>query len=169
MNGVDFIIVGILLGSSSLSMPRGFVSEFMSLVTWLVAIVVATMAAPHAAPYLADTIEVKALRLGAAFFGVFVATLFVAGLVNGVIRRVISANGMSGFDRVLGLLFGFTRGVLIVSLTVFLTNAVVGQVVELPEVVWWRESVLIPHFQGLGQWLERFLPADIGAVRALVP
>jgi membrane protein required for colicin V production len=57
----------------------------------------------------------------------------------------------------LGILFGIARGVAVVALLVF-----VAGLTPLPEDPWWRESVLIGHFQEVAVWLKGFLPDDLG-------
>lgn len=43
MNWVDYLIIGIILISSGISIVRGFIKEVLSLISWIVAIWVAFM------------------------------------------------------------------------------------------------------------------------------
>jgi membrane protein required for colicin V production len=59
-------------------------------------------------------------------------------------------------DRLLGLVFGFVRGAVVVAIFVLL-----GQFVELTQVDWWKESQLLPYAAELSGWIQTF--AETGA------
>ena len=55
--------------------------------------------------------------------------------------------GLSGTDRMLGVVFGLARGALLVVVAIALVKHT-----PLTEAVWWAESSLIPEFLMLEQW-----------------
>jgi membrane protein required for colicin V production len=57
------------------------------------------------------------------------------------------------------MIFGITRGVIVVSLVVMLAG-----LTPLPEDTWWKESVLIPPFQSLAVWLRDFIPIGMNDI-----
>jgi membrane protein required for colicin V production len=59
-------------------------------------------------------------------------------------------------DRLLGVLFGFLRGAVIVALIVML-----GRLVELDKVNWWRHSRLLPYATELSIWIRNFADSAI--------
>lgn len=156
MNWVDFVILAVILVSTLISLVRGFVREAMSLVVWVAAFWVSITYADRLEPLFVEHISTPSLRLALAFFLLFLATLIVGGLVNYLIGKLVDKTGLSGTDRVLGMVFGAARGVAVVALLVLL-----GGLTALPQDPWWKESSLMPHFQMLAVWVRDFLPPDI--------
>lgn len=145
---VDYTIIGIIALSALVSLMRGFVKEALSLAGWVAAYFVAKLFYPELSAQLAGRLEPELLRHAAAAVLLFVGTLFVVGLINTLIGKLIAAGGLSGTDRMLGMVFGAARGVLIVAaLSYFL-----GYFTRFPEQEWWRQSQLLPQFQQVGTW-----------------
>ncbi len=153
---VDYAILAILLVSTLISFVRGFVKEALSLAGWVLALWVSLGFASPLAGYFKASIGDPNLRLIAAFVVLFVATLIVASVANFFASRLVQATGLSGTDRVLGLIFGFLRGVLLVAALVF-----VGGLTSLPQESWWKESLLLFRFEVIAQWMRDLLPAHL--------
>lgn len=156
MNVVDYIILGVILISTSISFLRGFMREILSLVAWVAAVWIAVVFTPQLAILLSDQIGNESVRLLVAFVGLFIATLIVGALVNFFIGQLVKKTGFSGTDRLIGLIFGFARGGVIIGVLVF----VVG-FTQVPTETWWQESMLVQHFQPLAAWLGSNFPADL--------
>ena len=101
-------------------------------------------------------VEVPSLRLGAAFVTLFLVTLILGALVNFLIGQLVDKSGLSGTDRMVGVLFGAARGVVLVSILVLLAG-----LTPFPEDPWWQESQLLGYFSELAVWLRDLLPPDI--------
>ncbi|RCX32171.1 CvpA family protein [Thioalbus denitrificans] len=157
MNWVDFVILGILLVSTLISLVRGFAREALSLLVWAAAFWVAITYSESLEALFVDHINTPSVRLALAFFALFLATLVAGGLVNFLIGQLVDKTGLSGTDRVLGMVFGAARGVAVVALLVLLAG-----LTPLPQDPWWQDSMLLPHFQMLAIWIREFLPPDIG-------
>lgn len=161
MTGFDYAIVAILAISSLLSLLRGFVREAISLVVWIVAGAVALTFAPKVAPALASVITVETLRTPAAFLILFIIVVVLGSIVSFVIGHALSRGGLSGMDRMVGLVFGFARGVVIIAVLVLL-----GGLTPLTQEAWWRDSELVPYVEPVAGWLRDNLPSELGAVSA---
>lgn len=145
---VDYTIIAIIGVSALTSLMRGFVKEALSLAGWVAAYFVAKFFYPALSAQLAGRLEPEMLRHAASCVLLFVGTLFVAGLVNVLVGKLIAAGGLSGTDRMLGMVFGAARGVLIVAALAYF----LAYFTRFPEQEWWRQSQLIPEFQQVGAW-----------------
>ncbi|OMH38696.1 CvpA family protein [Motiliproteus sp. MSK22-1] len=149
MNWADWVIIAVIVVSSLISLKRGFVKEALSLVTWVAAFIVARLFTDNMSALLAGYIETPSARVVAAFALLFIATLFAGALINNFIGLLIRATGLSGTDRVLGMVFGIARGGVLVVVLV----ALLGMSPAVKD-RWWQQSLLIPHFAVMEQWTQ---------------
>lgn len=152
---IDYIIIGIIVFSVLVSLFRGFVSEVMSLASWIVAFLVASNFYPYLAGYLSQ-IQSEYVRNGTAVVILFIATLIVGAVVNYVIAQLVDKTGLSGTDRVLGACFGLLRGVLIIAAILFFLDTFTN----FKQSDWWKESQLIPHFGFIVEWFFQQIKAN---------
>jgi len=153
---IDWGIIAIMLISTLISLVRGFVKEVISLLTWVAAFVIALMFSPLAAQWLPEAIEIPSMRVAIAFLALFIVVLLIGGIINWAVSKAVEKTGLSATDRSIGLVFGATRGVFIVAVLILL-----GGLTAMPQETWWRESLLLPHFRVVAQWIHALLPADV--------
>lgn len=147
-NWADWTIVAIVGISGLMSLARGFVREALSLLVWVVAFVVAFYFSEQASVLLVEEIPSPSLRYLAAFALLFVSVLLLGAVVNFMIVQLVKATGLSGTDRLLGMLFGVSRGVLIaLAILVF-----APKLLPLDQENWWKQSLLIPKVLVLEDW-----------------
>lgn len=147
MSWLDISIICIIVFSSLISIIRGFTKEAISLVTWFSAFFIASNFYPEVAQYITQ-IEDSTFRNGASIAILFIAVLLLGALVNYIINRLVSVTGLSGTDRLLGMVFGAIRGVLVVSALLFF----IDQFTSFSEETWWKESALVHEFDFIIQW-----------------
>lgn len=153
---VDFAIVIIITVLLVLGLIWGFAKIAIALGTWVAASTISFAFAPNLASSLLTSIESPPMRLAAAMGILFVLTLMIGAVVSFLVRQVVNKTGLSGLDRVLGMVIGFSLGLVVVVALVFaagLTNA--------PSYDWWQASVLIERFESLAVWLQGYLPDDV--------
>ena len=155
MSWPDIAILAIIGISAVISLFRGFVREVLSLAAWVVAFWVAFTFTEQFAKLLEAYIALPSMRSLAAFIVLLIGTLFAIGIVNYLIGKIIDSTGLSGTDRVLGVVFGVVRGVAVVGILVLLAGATPA-----PQDPWWKESLFLGHFQRLAEYSLQYLPPD---------
>lgn len=147
-NWADWVIVAIVGISGLMSLARGFVKEALSLLVWVVAFVVAFYFSEQVSVLLVEELPSPSLRYVAAFALLFVAVLLLGAVINFMIVQLVKATGLSGTDRLLGMMFGISRGVLIaLAILVF-----APKLLPLNQENWWKQSLLIPKVLVLEDW-----------------
>jgi membrane protein required for colicin V production len=155
LNWADYCIIGALALSVLIGLWRGFIGEVLALACWVLAFWIAWMFGDRlAAQFTAITLPSARLLLGYAIC--FVAVLIVGALFSFLMRKLVAGSGLSGSDRMLGMLFGLLRGLAIVTIAVL-----VLKFTPLPRDPWWRQSQLLPTFENGAQWLSAQLPPDV--------
>ena len=155
----DWVIIALLGGSCLIALFRGLVREALSLANWVVAALVARGASSEVSEWLAQWIDTPSIRYAVAFAALMLASLIIGGVLIGLVVRLVHASGLGFADRMLGLVFGFARGVLLVLLGLALVRF--GLPVE--EDSWWQSSMLVPIFNvGLDWILPKLLALSEG-------
>jgi membrane protein required for colicin V production len=142
MNWLDIFILSVIGLSSVISLIRGFAKEALSLVVWCGAFWISSHYYQKLAVYFTN-MDSMIVRNGAAIGVLFVTTLIVGAIVNYAIGQLVQKTGLSGTDRVLGVVFGALRGVLIVSVALLLMDTFTLSASS----DWWKGSVLVPQFK----------------------
>ncbi|WP_198265576.1 CvpA family protein [sulfur-oxidizing endosymbiont of Gigantopelta aegis] len=155
----DYIIIAIIAVSTVISLLRGFVRESLALAGWILAVWVSLFYMASMAVFIAPYLNLPPSILSLVSFALlFIVTLIIAALVSNLIASLVDKTGLSGTDRAIGMLFGIARGILIVGILILLAGFTL-----VPQDPWWKESVLISHFQQLALMMKEFLPPHIAA------
>lgn len=158
-NVTDYIILAVVAVSILISLVRGFVKELISLVIWILGFWIAIKFYHALAIVFEHYIANSAIRHITSFTVIFLVVLILGALFNYLLSFIIIKTGLSGTDRLLGMIFGFARGVLLVAMLLLLISST-----SFVEDAWWKQSVLIPHFHGLLAWLKSFLPEKMANI-----
>lgn len=149
---VALVIVGL---SVLFGVFRGLMREVLALVAWVAAFLVANLLAPEAARQLPEGMAAE-LRLLAGFVAVFLIVLVVVSVLAILASKLVKGAGLGVEDRVLGGVFGFARGGLIVMILVLLAG-----LTSLPRQPVWRNALLTGPMVVLAVHVKSWLPADL--------
>lgn len=149
---VDWLIVGVVVMSALISLIRGFVKEALSLLSWTVAFFVSVAFHAQAMSLLENLVDKVYLREILAYVLLFGATLLAGSLLTHFIAVVVKRSGLSGTDRLLGMVFGTARGLIVVLASVVLLPSLLT---EIENDQWWKDSQLIPEFLLMKDWSEQ--------------
>ncbi len=157
MNGADYLIIAILAISMLLGFFRGFLKESIALLAWLGGLWLAWKFAYLVTPYLGGLLAEEPIRTWVARSLVLIAVVLTGWLVSAILSHFVHQSGLSlMLDRMLGTVFGFVRGAVLVAVFV-----IIGQLVEVDGERWWRESWLLPYASDVAGWVRQF--AEAGA------
>jgi membrane protein required for colicin V production len=166
MNWADYCIIAALALSVLMGLWRGFIGEVLALACWVLAFWVAWQFGDKlAAQFGSITLPSARLLLGYAIC--FFTVLIAGAIVSFLMRKLIAGSGLSGSDRMLGMVFGLVRGLAVVTLAVLILGFT-----PMPRDPWWRQSQLLPGFQHGAEWLSARLPPEVTKyldLRGLLP
>ena len=136
MTGFDYVVSAIVLASVLLGAWRGVVGEIIALAAWVLAFFASKWWGSEVAQvFFSGMIADPAIRLVAGWVAVFVGVLVLMALLRLAVRGLLKALGLSLSDRLLGILFGLARGLIIVLALVAL-----GGMTSIPKEKWWRDA-----------------------------
>ncbi len=153
MHWVDIIVFVIIGFSVVIGLFRGLVKEAISLATWILGVWVGLSFSSMLANKLPFQLGDQTVQVVIAFAILFLAILVAGGIVNYLIGQLVDKTGLSGTDRLMGLVFGFLRGGLIVAIMVLLAT-----LTSMPNEAWWNQSLTLPYFHDAAAWLRELLP-----------
>jgi membrane protein required for colicin V production len=143
------------VGSLLLGAWRGLVYEVMSVLGWIAAFVVAQWLAGDVARKLPMGNASETVRYAAAFAVVFIATVFAAGFLAWLTKKLVETVGLRPVDRTLGAAFGVLRGLILL-----LAVAVVINLTPLRTSGWWQDGTGPALATAALKGLKPALPAD---------
>lgn len=145
MSPFDYILLGVLLVSALVGAVRGLIREALSLVIWVVALWCAARFGGHAARLFSTVLDDPLWQLWAGRLALFVGVLFAGSVVVWLVGYFVRRSVITGMDRILGMLFGVARGVVLAGILVLALE--LGGFAAEP---WWRESKLLPYAAAVG-------------------
>lgn len=159
---LDLIIIGVIGLSALTGLFRGAVKEIIALGIWIVAIWMGYNYSKSLTPWLQSYISDQSARTVVAFLIILFGVLLAGGIINTILSFMLRRTGLSGMDKILGMVFGFARGVFIVSLilaTVKMTS--------LPYEQYTANSALCAQLNPVINWISGYFPAFINRVKSV--
>lgn len=164
MTGLDIFVLLLVGGLGVRGFMRGFTTEALTMLAWVVAIVAVKVMHEPLAYALTDTVGTASGAAVLAFALIFGITFMIGRLAAGRFGAATRSSVLGGFDRVLGLGFGALKGLIGASL-IFLVasllyNTIYGGRSDRPE--WMTASRTYPLLNAtsralvdyVGKWRE---------------
>ena len=155
----DIVIAVIVIISVITGLVRGFIKEVVGIGVWIAAIGITYYYYADMYMLLGTKIHNSHLRYVTAMGVLFIGTLISGSVLNMCLSQAIHHSGLSGTDRIFGLVFGLARGVIIVSCMI-----VVLQLTMLPLDDWIGRSILYKRFDPLVVKFMSFSPTLLNQV-----
>lgn len=159
MNPLDIGVIAVILLSAIFAYARGFVREFLSVVSWIGAAAITIYGFNWAYNLIDAHAHNPLLSQVAAGGSLFIVSLIVLTILTGLAARLVHAVGLSPIDRTLGLIFGLARGVLLVCLAYLLLDIYGPPAKDQPE--WIRDAKSKPMLHQGADLLQSFLPESL--------
>ncbi|MGH8671445.1 MAG: CvpA family protein [Burkholderiales bacterium] len=156
MTVFDYAVLSVIGLSMLLSFTRGMVTEALALGSWIASTGLAVSLSALIAPMLPAAIPGQTLRVLCAFVVVFLIAFLAFTLVSIALRGIVKALKLGPLDRVLGLLFGLARGMVIVMLLVFLAG-----LTPLPRHTYWKHAMFSAALEALVLYVSPWLPHEL--------
>ena len=158
--GLTIFDVGVLLVvglSALLSLMRGGVREVFNLASWIGALMVAFYSYAQFRPMVMDAVKNDLIADIATAVLVFFVPLVVFKLIGGMISSAIAGSALGPLDRLLGLVFGFARGALIVCAGYLIAGELMSRD-QFPD--WVKNGITRPKVEEGADWLAQYVPDD---------
>jgi membrane protein required for colicin V production len=161
---LDAALLALGLISALLAMYRGFMREILSIVSWVAAAGVAYMAFGRArdtvGPEIAKQIGFSGANgglVGGALIAAvtFLIVLIIVHLITTRLSDAILDSSVGMIDRLLGFVFGFLRGALIVVIMFMGYEGFFPE--KEKQFPWVQQSVTLPYIKGPGNWIKGML------------
>ena len=120
LNVTDLVILFVIGSSGIISLFRGFTKEFLSLLLWIFAFFAAVGFEGLVTPKILEIVgNPEASKIIASVL-IFLVSIIIGGFLINLISRIVKWSGMSGFDKFMGVLFGVSRGLIVILAVYFL-------------------------------------------------
>lgn len=153
MNPIDLAVLALIAASALLGVVRGLIGTVASLVAWFGAGWVAFTQGARLAFWFSDDGMPGAAELLGGYAVAFVGVLVLVSLVGWAVRKLVHSVGLSGLDRLLGLLLGTVRGALVACMGIL-----VMAFSPLPQEPAWSGSRAVAVLLPGAKWMARWLP-----------
>ncbi len=115
----DLIILVIISLSGLLAMYKGFIASALALFGWIFSIAMSHYFFPYIEPFLRQKTSSDFIVIAIGYIGGLIAFLILMAIVNFIILTSLHSIRHGLLDKMLGLLFGIARGILLMCFFFF--------------------------------------------------
>lgn len=123
MNYLDIIIVVMLLASAINGFSKGFIIELASLAALVIGIYVAVFFSDVTADFLVTYFNFSTKYLSIISFALtFILVLIAVVFIGRIVEKFVDLLMLGFLNKIAGLVFGILKGILIISILIFVIN-----------------------------------------------
>lgn len=159
MGNIDIIVLIVILVSVLISLYRGLACELMTIINWVLASFAALYGYVFMQPFMLRFISDPTLAGISGACIVALVVLIIMTLINAKICSHLRKSPLNGLDKILGLLFGVFRAVLLIAIVYFLLSAYLLSNTQIKK--WEQENVTMPFIQQAAKTLKPLIPEKI--------
>lgn len=155
IQGLDIILLAIMIFSGFLAMLRGLTREMLSIMSWALAALVTLLVYSNFRSDVRRIIDTPMLADATLIAVTFIASLVIFSLITANISERVLDSRVGAVDRTLGFVYGLVRGLILVVIAYL----IVSQIVEkqnLPR--WVTDARALPLIESAGETIKSFLP-----------
>ena len=157
LTAFDLVAVALVAISTALALVRGALRELLTIVAWVGAVLIAIAAFAPVHDIAAQTIQTSWAVDLVTLVVVFVVPLILLKVFSAMLADRFDALGLGRLDRLVGAVFGFARGALVVC-AVYLGITLVTNPERRP--AWVEQAWIQPYVEAGADWLRDLLPED---------
>ncbi len=158
MTVFDYVVLTIIGLSILLSVMRGLVQEILALAAWVLSFWLAGKYAGQGAHWMPAGLPSDSMRYMAAFLAIFCAVWLLSAIVRITLNQFLKTTGLKPLDRMLGSVFGLSRGVLLVLMLVLIAG-----MTQIPQSQDWRDAMFSPLCEDAVLSIKPWLPAGLAS------
>lgn len=156
MTVFDYAVLTIIGLSILLSVMRGLMQEVLALSAWVISFWLASKYAGDGMSWMPEGLPSDSVRYAAAFLAIFCAVWLASAIVRITLNQFLKVSGLKPLDRLLGAVFGLSRGVLLVLMLVLIAG-----MTRFPQSVEWRNAMFSPLSEEVALRAKPWLPDEL--------
>ena len=152
MSSLDIFITLFIIFWTLYGFFRGLVSELISVICWSSAIYFSSNYFYLPADFIDEFINSRQISNILAFIAIFVSTFIISAILGFVFSRFINVVGLGSLNKIIGLFFGFVKGMIFMLIIVYILN-----LTEFRESIIFQESKYLSVFDAI---IDRYLTSS---------
>ena len=120
LNWIDIVVLTIIVSSGVFAFFKGFIREAFSIIGLIAATILSFKFYRPFSVYLKSIIAAKPLREFITFILLFFILLAIVAFISYMAKKIFQKAGLTFYDKLLGLLFGVVRGILIAYILIII-------------------------------------------------
>lgn len=159
MGMIDLVVVTTIIVSVLFALYRGLLRELLGITSWILSAVAALYSYQPVIKLLAD--KVNNVKVWGITSSVLIALiiLVVMTLINARITHSLRKSSLSGLDRILGIMFGVLRAVLLIVLVWLFARQMAWTPKQLEAMQ--QHNLSVKYIQVSADWAEKLLPDEV--------